>query len=229
MAQLTYEILNADAMTLAVYCGGFANVGVNLAGTWVGTVFFEAATIDNPNVWIADQQTPFASGTKVSSATGNGSWFSSVQANIVAKRVRFSRTSGSVQVNYGVANDSSWQDAYLTSIQRSNSSSVGSGTNTLTQAAQTNRAWKLTKLSAAFASPGLPGGAGRLTIYDGTITGNVLWEDYLRQPTVAGSIGWDQTFDLPAEGITGTPGNALTIVLRGVNGSSILNGQFTAA
>lgn len=228
MASMIREVLNADGMSLAAFCGGFANVGIGITGTWAGTLYFEEATFDNPNVWIASAHTPFASGTAVSSITANGNYFAAVKANVFARRVRFSRTSGSPQINIAVANDSSWQDAFLTQANIFNSSTVTSGTNTLTQSSQANRAWNLQKLDVSVAGPGW-GGAGRVTIYDGTVAGTILWEEFLGTPSFTGSVGYVQNINIPAEGVVNTPGNAMTIVLRGMgNNSSILNAKFSA-
>lgn len=228
---ITREVLNADGMSLSIVPGDSGNVGIGLSGTWAGTVYFEQAVKDNPTVWIADSQTPFPSGTKVSSATANGNWFSQVQANVFAKRVRFSLTSGSLIAIMAAANDASWQDAFLAAggsggINRS--STATSGTNTLTQSAQANRAQKLTFAEVCFAGTYF-GGAGRLTIFDGTVAGTILFEEFIQPPTVAGSVGWKQQITLPPDGIVGTPGNAMTMVLLGFPAqATIINAKFGA-
>ena len=229
-AQRTSEVLNADGMSLTIFCGGQSNVGVGLTGTWVGTASFYGST-DGLN-FFALSLTPFASGTAVTTATANGNYFTNVK-NLIAIRVTFTRTSGSLVVIMAAAIDSSWQDAFATAIQIANSSSTTSGTNTLTQAAQANRAWNLTFLEVSIAGLSFPGGVGQITVYDGAITGNVLYKAFLTQGV--GSVGTVQKMNLPtgADGnpsVKGTPGNAMTIVLSGLSSqASVINTNFTAA
>ena len=229
MAQLTREVLNADGMSLTAYVGGQANVGFGVTGTWVGTVSFYGS-VDGLN-FFALSVTPFASGTAVNSTTANGNWFSAVK-NLIAVRATFTRTSGSVQVNIAPANDSSWQDAFLSQSTIFTSSSATSGTNTLTQAAQANRAWNLTFLEVSCAGPGF-GGNAKITIYDGTVAGTVLFADWLTSPV--GSVGTVQKINLPvgADGLPGlvnTPGNAMTIVITNPgSNATIINTKFQAA
>lgn len=74
---------------------GLAGVALQLFGTWVGTVTFEA-TIDG-NVWVAFNMVPSNSATPASTATANGC-FSANCGGYEAVRARFSTaTSGAVQ------------------------------------------------------------------------------------------------------------------------------------
>lgn len=224
------EALNADGMSLTIFCGDKSTVGIGVLGTWVGTLTFYGSV--DGLIFFPLSATPFPSGTPVSSTTANGSWFADVK-NLMAVKVVLMRTSGTAQVVLSAAVDGSWQDAFLTPIQIANSSAATSGVNTLTQASQANRSWNLTSCEVCFASPGIQGGAGRLTIYDGTVAGNILFEEMIMQPSVAGSVGWKQVISLPTnadgkQSLIGTLGNAMTIVLRGINGSSIINTNFTA-
>lgn len=57
-----------DALTVSTFSIG--TVGFQLAGTWSGTVTFEA-TIDGTN-WVAANADPVPSGAAASTATGNG-------------------------------------------------------------------------------------------------------------------------------------------------------------
>lgn len=230
MAQITREVLNATGMSLSAYCGGLSNIGIGVTGTWVGTVAFYGST-DGLNFFTLSL-TPFASGTAVNSITANGNYFTPA-SNLIAVRVVFTRTSGSAQVNIAVANDASWQDAFLTQIQIYNNSSTTSGTNTLTQASQTNRAWNLTDLDISIAGPSWAGGTAKLTIYDGTVSGNVFFSEYLSE--VAGSVGRLYNINLPtgADGVkslVNTPGNAMTIVVSGLPSQACsINARFSAA
>ncbi len=225
---LIREILNADGMTLTIACGGLSNVGLGITGTWAGTVSFQGSA-DGINFFTLDM-TPFASGTAVGSATANGNYFTPVQ-NLVAVRVKFARTSGSVAITLAASNDGAWQNAFLAPGTIYNSSYAASGANTLTQAAQANRAWGLTSLEVSMAGP-TAGGAVRVVVYDGTAAGTVLYEAFL--VAGAGSVGSVQLINLPVDaagkaGIYGTIGNAMTISLLGLGSqSSIINTQFTA-
>lgn len=78
---------------------GVANkgaIGLQLTGTWTGTVTFEA-TIDGLT-WVALNMVPSNSATPASTATANGA-FSANVAGYTTVRARFSTaTSGSVTV-----------------------------------------------------------------------------------------------------------------------------------
>lgn len=83
---------------IGVNLGGYQHVGVNLAGTWTGTVTFEAS-LDGVN-FIAQNMLP-SNGTQtaVTTATANGTWYST---QLVGSqfRARFSTaTSGTVVVS----------------------------------------------------------------------------------------------------------------------------------
>lgn len=103
------------------------------------------------------------------------------------------------------------------------------GTNTLTQAGAPGVTWNLTFLSVSFAGPSR-GPNARLTIYDGTITGTVLFRLYLDQPT--GSVGFVQNITLPQDqsgnvGLQALTGNAMTIVVDGFGANqSSINARF---
>lgn len=228
MAQITREVLNADGMSTTIYCAGQSTVGIGISGTWVGTVKFYGSQ-DGLN-FIALTVTPFASGTGVQSTTATGNWFVAVQ-NFVAIKVTFTRTSGSVTAILAAAVDASWQDAFLSSTTIFASSSVTSGNNTLTQAAQTNRAWNLQFLEVCSSGPGY-GANGKVVVYDGGVTGSVLYQETLTSPV--GSVGTVQKCNLPVDqngnpSIVNTPGNAMTIVVYGTgNNATIVNAKFSA-
>ena len=233
LAQMTRELLTADQMSLAIACSGYSSLGWGLGGSWTGTAYFETVTNDNPNVWIGDPQTPFPSGTMVSSATANGSWFSQIKPNTLIKRVRFTRLTGSMQVIGAAAIDASWQDAFLAQTTIFNSSKVtAGGTNTLVQTASANSAWNLTFLEVC-AQGAQAQGSGTITIYDGTAAGSVLFQEFI--PTTGGSIGYTYKCNLPTDGngnptLVCTPGNAMTIILSGFgSASTIINTRFQRA
>lgn len=75
---------------------GLGAVGVQLTGTWTGTVTF-AATIDGLT-WVSLNMVPSNSATAASTATANGAWTANV-AGYLLVRARFSvATSGTVSV-----------------------------------------------------------------------------------------------------------------------------------
>lgn len=67
---------------------GLGGVALQLSGTWVGTVSFEA-TVDG-NTWVAFNMAPSNSATAASSATSGGAWsancagYDSVKARVSA-------------------------------------------------------------------------------------------------------------------------------------------------
>ena len=222
---ITREVLNATGMSLSIFCAGQATVGIGVTGTWAGTLSFYGST-DGIN-FFALSVTPFASGTNVSTATANGNWFVNAQ-NLMVVKVEFTRTSGSATVIMSSSTDASWQNAFLTSAEQNNTSSATGGTNTMTQAAQANRAWNLKSLLVSVSGPTWPGGTMRLRVFDGTITGTALFSTFLTE--TGGSVGRYYDIDLPEGGITNTPGNAMTIQLLGptATNASEINASFSA-
>ena len=84
-----------DAIPLNVR--GSAGVGLQLTGTWSGTVSFEALVDGEANTWVAFNMVPSNSATAASTATGNGAWSANC-AGYEAVRARFSTaTSGTVR------------------------------------------------------------------------------------------------------------------------------------
>ena len=82
-----------EAITIGVR--GLAGVALQLAGTWVGTVTFEA-TVD-ADTWVTFNMVPAASATPASTATSNGAWSANC-SGFEAVRARFSTaTSGIVR------------------------------------------------------------------------------------------------------------------------------------
>lgn len=224
---MTNEVLNATGMSLTVFVGGSSNIGLGITGTWVGTLTFYGST-DGIN-FFPITMTPFASGTAVGSATANGNYFTPTQ-NYLAIRVTFTRTSGSATITIASAVDASWQNAFLSASTICVSSTTSGGNNTLTQAAQANRAWNLTFLEISLAGV-IIGAALQVDIFDGGVAGTKLYSAFLTQ-TGTGSVGTVQKINLPADGITNTPGNAMTIVVRGTPSalqSNTINAKFSAA
>jgi len=113
------------------------------------------------------QVTPFPSGTAVTSTTSNGSW-EVVVANYMFVKVVFTQTSGTVNVAMASSVDNAYQNAFLGVSTVTVASEATSGTNTLTQTAQANRAWLLQELEVSIAGPAWSGGS---MLPDGGILG----------------------------------------------------------
>jgi hypothetical protein len=233
MAAIIREALNADQMFVTLFTGGMSKMGVNLAGTWVGTVNFYAST-DGIN-FIPAYLTPFASGTKVTAATANGNWELPV-GNYLAFKAIFTRTSGTVLVAMGASVDASYQDVFLVSTSKYVSQNVtGGAANTVTQAAQANRAWRLRSLSVGFNV--VASAAVEVTVKDGAST--VIWDGYV--PLGAGAASGGGTFLVPLPplyelngqilgGLVNTPGNSMVISLTpGGSVVSTINAEFAGA
>lgn len=234
MATILAEALNATGMKLTIFSGGQSYVGLNVAGTWVGTVSFFGST-DGMN-FVPLFVTPFASGTAVSSSTANGSWFVPV-GNYLAIRVTFTRTSGTAIVTLAASTDSSYQDAFLATTSRWVSQSVSGGAaNAITVAAQANRAWNISELVIGYSVA--PAAAVLVTISDGA--SSVLWETYVPPLVNDGAATVGGTFRVPLPqpsgsdprgGVTNTPGNSLVITLAAPGGSVVskVNAKISAA
>lgn len=88
-------LLDAADEVAQIDVRGLGAVGLQLTGTWAGTVTFEA-TIDGLT-WVALNMVPSNSATAASTATSNGAWTANV-AGFLLMRARFSTaTSGTVQ------------------------------------------------------------------------------------------------------------------------------------
>lgn len=240
MANLLREVLNASGMSLGIYCAGQSKVGINVSGTWTGTIPFSAST-DGLN-FIPLSVTPFASGPTVQSTTANGSWEVLVQNYLVVKCGKapvggVTIASGSAVVVMGSSIDASYQDAFLASTSKYVSQSVGGGaTNVVTINAQTNRAWRLRTLSIGYSAAAA--GSVDLKVSDGASA--VLWEGYV-PPSLNGVSGggtWlaplppdDGNPGIVSGGVVGTPGNSLIITLAAPGGSvvSTVNAEIYSA
>lgn len=105
------------------------------------------------------------------------------------------------------------------------------GTNTLVKAAGgPGVTWNLTFCEVSFAGPSR-GPNARITIYDGDVTGEILYRAFLDQPT--GSIGMVQEINIPRDAhdrraLQALPGNAMTIVVDGFGANQCsINARFT--
>lgn len=223
---VTSEVLTADQMSLIMNVQGQTRVGVNLSGTWGGTVAFQKSF--DGVTWQDAFMRPFASGTTVKSSTANGNWEDDV-LNAVAYRFTFTRTSGSAQVKVAASVDGSYQLAFLaaSSIFVSNSQASGSA-NVITVAAQANRRWRVRTVVASFSAA--PANDVLLTIADGATT---IWAGYVPK----GSSSYN--FPLPLDtagggvrdgGVAGSPNANLVITLADPGaGTAKLNAEIIPA
>jgi hypothetical protein len=243
MANIIRGVLTAVNNEVILPCANMTKVGINLSGTWAGTVKF-AKSFDGVNFSQAPAGGtfpvfPFAPGaqvgTAVTQATANGNWEGEV-LNLQAIKVTFATaTSGSVQVTAATSIDASYQDAFLASSSISVSQNVAGGaTNVITQAAQANRAWRLRTLSVAFSVAS--GASVDIKVQDGGST--TLWEGYVpANPNAGYNGGGTWLAPLPTDenipgtvggGVVGTPGNSLVVTLAAPGGAvvSIVNCEF---
>ena len=75
---------------------GLGSVGIQLTGTWVGTVSFEASV--DGRTFVALNAHPSNSTTPASSATGNGVWTSNCGGFAIVRARMSSYTSGTATV-----------------------------------------------------------------------------------------------------------------------------------
>jgi hypothetical protein len=218
------EVLNNDQQELTLFCRDQAYVGIGLSGTWTGFVNFFSA-VDGVQ-FMPCMTFPFPWGTPVENININGNFF--VPAiNLQAVKVKFLRLTGSVTVKMGSSLDGSFQDAYLASTSRFIAQEVSGGlANTITVAAQANRAWRCRTLVVGFSTA--PSTPSKITISDGA--SSILWETFV-PVGVTGGIG-NFVVPLPADrqpgvfgsitgGVVGTPGNSMVISLAAPGGSVV--------
>ncbi len=92
--------LAGSGQALAVPCAATTTTAVQVTGTWVGTLQFEA-TVGGIN-WFSVNATPLPSGAAVTSTTANGAWQVNI-GGLSQLRVRVSAyTSGTATVTIGL-------------------------------------------------------------------------------------------------------------------------------
>ena len=95
-ARVGPTFLDAADEVAAINVRGQAAVGLQLAGTWSGTVTFECK-IEDADTWVTFNMVPSASATAASTATANGVLTANCAA-LEAVRARFSTaTAGTVR------------------------------------------------------------------------------------------------------------------------------------
>jgi hypothetical protein len=238
MAQRTLLGLNILNQLLRIPCGPQSRVGIGVSGTWTGTLtvyrsFDGANYLNFPATDLAlFPQTPQNAAT----ITANGNfWIDSLGAQQVV--VSFTTvTSGTALVIGASAVDGSWQDAFLASTSKFVSQNITGGlTNSQVIAAQTNRAWHCRYASVSFNVA--PSADVEFQILDGA--SSVLWDGYIPANVSGGAAAGTYTIPLPVPdpsvpnsgGVTGTPGNSMTLKLFAPGGSviSTVNGELLAA
>jgi hypothetical protein len=233
MATIAREVLNTQGMRLPIFCGGYSRVGFNVGGSWTG-VLTPYVSFDGVNFLTfpggVQPLTPFAAGSQVQTITANGNWFADVNNAVAMALVLTTLTTGAPVVTLAAAIDSSWQDAYLAPSSHFVEQDAGANAqNQITQALQTNRAWRCRKVSGGF-SGAAPAAPVKLTISDGP--SSILWAEYVstaqftlnlpEDPRIAGVSGG---------GVVGTPGNTMVVTLAAAGGSvgSSLSAEFIPA
>jgi hypothetical protein len=224
MANIIREVLNSSGMALTLYCGGMSKVGINIAALTQpaagGNILTFLASTDGLNFRAVNVSNFPPTGNSQSTTTLPG-FFELLVQNYVAVQVQFSSyVSGSATVIMAAAIDSSYQDAFLTPIQKYVSSyKLGGGQNIMVIPAQTNRAWRCRTLTVS-AVGNVTGWQTQpvLQIIDGTFPGgNNIWAGDLlgqnQQNTVIPLPADPDTPGLSGGGVVGTPGNQMTIVL----------------
>lgn len=86
------DTLTSAIPSLSIDVRGLGALGLQLTGTWTGTVTFEA-TIDGAN-WVALNMVPSNSATAASTTTGNGAWSANVAGYRMARARWSTPTSG---------------------------------------------------------------------------------------------------------------------------------------
>jgi hypothetical protein len=224
MANIIREGLNALNMRLPLYCSGQSKVGFNVAGTFVGTLT-PAFSIDGLNFNTPMSLTPFASGATVQTITGPGSWEVQTQNYIAVQLQMTAYTSGTAIVTLATSIDSSYQDAFLASTSiYINQASGANAINTITVAAQANRAWRCRRATISNSAAATWGASPAFKILDGA--SSIL---YACDPPVAQG---EYEIKLPTDdntpgraggGVVNTPGNSLGIVLQAAGGTAVTN------
>lgn len=209
MSTYVSEALNADQMSVPLFTGGMSKVGFGISGTWVGTIAFYGS-FDGVS-FIPVSVTPFASGTTVTTTTATGSWERAVENFVVFKAV-FTRTSGTAIVKIAASLDSSYQDAFLAPTTRYVNQEASGATNTVTIAAQANRAWCLKVLVISNDTAATWAAQPHWKVTDGA--SSVIWAGNI--PTTAGQAN---NIVLPPDGLAGTPGNSMVITVASAGGS----------
>lgn len=214
-------ILSSLLGSLPQFVTGNAWWGVNITGTWVGTISFFAAT-DGLNFVPLDAipWPPVTSPPTVQTTTVNGSWYVPVLNYQTIAVTMTAYTSGSAIVQMASSIDTSFQSVFLASSLKWRNSQAYEATNTLTLAALPNGAWRLKTLVISADATPTWASSPALQIKDGS---TLLWG--MDPPLVAGSYNVPLPPDLGGAGVSGggivgTAGNAMTISLASSAGSS---------
>jgi hypothetical protein len=220
MANTIREALNATGMQLPLFTGGMSKVGIGVSGTWTGTITFSCS--QDGIRFVPVSMTPFASGTAVQSVTANGNWEALVNNN-VAFMATFTRLTGTAVITMSTSVDASYQNAFLASTSLYvNQASGANATNTLTIAAQANRAWRLRTLVVSSSVVAVWASSPAVKVTDGA--SSVIWGTDLATAIGANNVPLPadpNTPGLSGGGLVNTPGNSLVITVVAVGGSGV--------
>jgi hypothetical protein len=170
-AQISSTITALNGTAVLPVSGDIQTVSVQLSGTWVATIIFEA-TFDAGTTWftLAAVTLPAPGGSPVSSVTANGQWALQV-AGLSAIRVRASAfTSGTATVTFLTGTGSqAFGNLTVTSIGHGTPrNSTGSGVNLAVAATITGLAGQFVRIDSVVAS--CSAGTATLTIADAATT-----------------------------------------------------------
>lgn len=222
MATIIKNGLTALNIKATLNVAGQSYIGINVGGTYVGTVSFEVTY--NGSTWLPLSLEPYPGGTAVSSTTTTGFWFKPIVSGpaggtvtppIAVRANMTAYTSGTALVTLGASTDNSFIDVSLAAnvLQQSQSSSAATA-QTVTQAASTTHSWQLKSLLVT--TSGTITAGKTVTVKDGT---NTIWVAYL--PVITGGGGPTPQIPLPPGGLVGTVNNALNIIVAALDSSII--------
>jgi hypothetical protein len=223
MANTIRQVLNAQGLSLPLFCGGLSRIGIGVSGVWTGQLNFEFS-VDGLTFYPMSVAV-FALDVGQQFTTVNGNFYVAVK-NFIAARCRLvTLTSGAPVVIMSASVDSSYQDAFLASTSHfvNQASSANSG-NVVTQPAQANRAWRLRYLNISVSGTAVWAASPAFKISDGASA--VLWAGDL--PTAQGqnTIGLPEdpkTAGLSGGGVVGTPGNSMVVTVAAAGSGIITN------
>lgn len=92
----TTNTIGANGGSVSVLSGNSATTGVQISGTWAGTLAFQGS-VDGAN-FFALNATPYTTGAAVTSTTANGQWQINSAGLCIVQVIATAWTSGSATV-----------------------------------------------------------------------------------------------------------------------------------
>jgi hypothetical protein len=238
MATLVRRALTAVGDSLRVNCAGLTKVGFGVTGNWAGTLQF-SGTVDGltfkPIYLIPYPPGTGTLPTGVNTVTANGNLeFPAENYVAITAQLTALTSAGGPLVSAAASNDTSYQDAFQASTSNYVSQQVGGGAvNSVTIAAQANRALRCRTLTYSFSAA--PAGPVLITIYDGG-SSNVLWQEYANvvSTSLSAKLNLPSDWNTPyttGGGVVGSIGNSMQITIAAPGGTitSILNAEMAPA